>query len=246
MSSVDSCGADPSPTPAAGAPRRASVLIPAFDEASTVAPVVRAALAAELGEVLVVDDGSRDATAQVARAAGARVLSLGENRGKGGALHAGARALGSEVVVLIDADLLGLAPEHLRALAEPVLAGEVDMTRGVFVGGRWRTSAAQHLTPQLNGQRALLREALLAVPGLAESRYGVEVAITEHARRQGWRSRDVPMADVSQVMKEEKLGLWRGSRVRLRMYREILRTLVRNAWRSLRGRDPTGGAGGGA
>jgi len=185
------------------------------------------AQAAGLGPVLVVDDGSSDATVQSARAAGAEVLSLAGNRGKGGAVFAGAAQLGTDVVVLLDADLLGLTPQHLWALAEPVLSGDAEMTRGVFSGGRWRTTAAQRLTPQLNGQRGVVRGRLLEVEGLAGSRYGLEVAITEHARRAGWRVADVPLPGVSQVMKEEKRGFWVGFGVRLKMYAEIFLELFR-------------------
>jgi glycosyltransferase involved in cell wall biosynthesis len=204
-----------------------AVLIPAFDEAANVAPVVTAALAADLGPVLVIDDGSRDATARAARDAGAEVVRLERNRGKGAALLAGAKAVVEEVVVLLDADLVGLTAEHVRALAEPVMAGRVDMTRGAFRGGRWRTTAAQRITPQLNGQRALRRVSLLQVPGLAESRYGVEIAITRHAERRDWRCLDVPLEGVTQVMKEEKRGLLRGLAIRLRMYAEIVAALLR-------------------
>jgi glycosyltransferase involved in cell wall biosynthesis len=203
-------------------PLDAVVVIPAYDEEATVASVVRVALAAAVGPVVVVDDGSRDATAAAARAAGADVLALETNAGKGGALAAAARARDEAVVVLLDADLLGLEPDHVRALAKPVCDGEVDMTRGVFDGGRWMTTAAQHLAPQLNGQRALRRTLLLEVPGLAGSRYGVELAITNHARRQRWRTRDVSLAGVTQVMKEEKRGWWQGQRVRWAMYRDIV------------------------
>ena len=101
------------------------------------------------------------------------------------------------------------------------------MTRGVFDGGRWMTTVAQHVAPLLNGQRALLRELLQEVPGLAESRYGVEVAISDQARRHKWRTRDVSLRGVSQVMKEEKRGWWRGLLVRLTMYREILGQALR-------------------
>ncbi len=207
-------------------PERAAVLVPAFEEADNLGPVVAAALAAGVGPVLVIDDGSSDSTAEAARAAGARVLRLAENLGKGGAVAAGAAAVDAQVVVLLDADLVGLKPEHVRALAAPVLSGTADMTRGTFKDGRWRTTAAQNMLPVLNGQRALLREALLKVPGLAESRYGIEVAISREAKEKGWRSLDVPLPGVSQVMKEEKRGWRRGLRVRLRMYREILGTLV--------------------
>ncbi len=205
---------------------RCAVLIPAYNEAAHVSRVVEAARATE-HTVWVVDDGSSDATARTARAAGAEVLRLSENRGKGGAVFAGAAHLDAEVVVLLDADLLGLTPSHIQNLAAPVLSGYATMTRGMFSGGRWRTTAAQRLMPQLNGQRAILRTNLLEVEGLAESRYGIEIAITEHAKRAGWRVLDVPLLGVSQVMKEEKRGFWVGSRVRLKMYAEIFLELFR-------------------
>ena len=168
------------------------------------------ALESRLGEVFVVDDGSFDGTGEAAQQAGGRVISLTSNRGKGGAVAAAATTIDADVLVLIDADLTGLKATHLEALARPVLSSETDMTRGVFVGGRWQTAAAQRLTPQLNGQRGIWRELLLSVPGLEATRYGLEVAITEHARRSGWTVQDVPLMGVSQVMKEEKRGFWRG------------------------------------
>lgn len=202
-------------------------MIPALDEAGTVGAVVSVARAAGVGPVLVVDDGSTDGTAAAARAAGADVLELGSNRGKGGAVIAGARAVDADVVVLLDADLIGLRPEHVVALADPVRKGAVDMARGFFHGGRWRTTAAQRLAPQLNGQRAVRRDLLLSIPELEHTRYGIEIAITEWARIHGWSHADVALAGVSQVMKEEKRGWLRGVSVRLRMYADIVRTLLR-------------------
>lgn len=203
-----------------------AVVIPAFNEAAQIAEVVRVALAAT-PDVLVVDDGSSDATAAVAQAAGAEVLRLPENQGKGGALFAAAAHLPHEVVVLLDADLTGLEPAHVSALAAPVCAGACVMTRGVFAGGRWRTTLAQRLTPQINGQRGILRAKLLQVENLRASRYGVEIAITKQAARAAWPWQEVPLRGVSQVMKEEKRGYWRGVRQRLRMYQEIGLELLR-------------------
>ncbi|TVR91476.1 MAG: glycosyltransferase [Trueperaceae bacterium] len=202
------------------------VIIPALDEAGTVATVVRCARNAGVGPVLVVDDGSSDATAQVAARAGAEVLRLATNRGKGGAVVAGAASRDEEVVVLLDADLIGLTAKHVRALAAPVVSGEAVMSRGVFTGGRWSTTTAQRIAPQLNGQRAVERVRLLEIPGLATSRYGVEVAITEHAAEAQWPTVDVELPGVSQVTKEEKRGIVRGTLKRLRMYAEILRQVI--------------------
>jgi glycosyltransferase involved in cell wall biosynthesis len=202
-------------------------LIPAFNEEKTVARIVQVALESQLGPVLVVDDGSSDTTATVAERAGATVLKLSKNLGKGGAVFEGSSALQTHIVLLIDADLTGLNTQHLKALAEPVVTKRAEMTRGVFTGGRWATTAAQQLTPVLNGQRAIVREKLLQVPGLRESRYGIEVAITDYAKRQSWRTVDVALPNVSQVMKEEKRGFWQGLKYRLWMYADILRTYIR-------------------
>ncbi|MCS6869808.1 MAG: glycosyltransferase family 2 protein [Thermus sp.] len=204
----------------------ATVLIPAYNEEATLAQVVRVAKEAGL-PVVVADDGSQDRTAQVAEGAGALVVRLPQNQGKGGAIAAGLKRVATPLVLLLDADLLGLQPEHLQALLEPVVRGEAEMTVGVFQGGRLSTDLAMRLTPFLSGQRALRTEALRGVPGLAGARYDLELLLTRHAKRQGWRVRYLPLPGVSQVMKEEKRGLLPGLWHRLRMYREILRYYLR-------------------
>jgi glycosyltransferase involved in cell wall biosynthesis len=207
-----------------------AVVIPAYNEARRIRRVIDAARRAPgVVEIVVVDDGSTDHTALVAQASGARVVKLPENRGKGAALRAGAEDAQAPVLVFLDADLLGLTPAHVLALAEPVAAGRADMTMGVFAAGRARTDLAQKLTPFLSGQRALRRETFLAIPNLAEARYGVEVVLAGHAREAGLRVEKVNLPGVSQVMKEEKHGFWRGFGARLRMYWEI----VRSTWRYL-------------
>ncbi|WP_018112114.1 glycosyltransferase family 2 protein [Thermus igniterrae] len=204
----------------------ATVLIPAYNEEATIAQVVRAAKEAGF-PVVVADDGSQDRTAQEAAAAGAQVVRLRENRGKGGAIAAGLKAVDTPLVLLADADLLGLKPQHLQALLDPVARGEAEMTVGVFQGGRLSTDLAMRLTPFLSGQRALRTEDLQAIPGLEGARYDLELLLTRHAKRLGWRVRYLPLPGVSQVMKEEKRGLLKGFFHRLRMYGEILRYYLR-------------------
>jgi glycosyltransferase involved in cell wall biosynthesis len=200
-----------------------AVLIPAFDEADRVGEVVRVALDADRGPVLVIDDGSADATAARAREAGAEVLRLARNRGKGAAVAAGVAARAEAVLVLLDADLIGLRPEHVRALADPVLRNECDMTRGVFAAGRATTTLAQTVAPALGGQRGVRRDLIASVAGLDEARFGVEILLERAARSGGWRREDVRLVGVAQVMKEEKRGWWPGVRARLAMYRDVLR-----------------------
>lgn len=101
---------------------RACLIVPAFDAEKTLARVIddlRSALPALANEILVIDDGSRDATARVAAEAGCQVVSHGRNRGKGAALRTGlatAHARGRLVAVTVDADGQHPAEEARRVL----------------------------------------------------------------------------------------------------------------------------------
>ena len=201
----------------------ATVLIPAFNEEATVGRVVRVAREAGF-PVVVADDGSKDETARRALEAGAEVVRLKENRGKGGAIAEGLKAVRTPFVLLLDADLLGLRPEHLFALLKPLKEGEARKTPTAI---RASTDLAMRLTPFLSGQRALRLEDLRSVPGLERARYDLELLLTRHAKRAGWPVVYVPMEGVSQVMKEEKRGVLAGLGHRLRMYWEILRYRLR-------------------
>jgi glycosyltransferase involved in cell wall biosynthesis len=201
------------------------VVIPAYNEAATVASVVSAALTVT-AQVVVASDGSIDDTAAQARAAGAEVVELLENVGKGPALYAGLRRArdtypAAEYVVMLDADLLGLTRAHLQLMLAPVLAGELDMAIGIFKGGGTRTDLGNKLTPNLSGQRACRLDWLLGVPRLGEERWP-EPAIT-HALKSAlmrWDYVELPM--LAQVMKETKRGFWKGVGYRSKMYVDLL------------------------
>ncbi len=129
---------------------RVSAVIPAHNEEQTVGNVVDAARAADLvDEVIVVDNATRDRTAEVARAHGARVIR--EDRpGKGQAMSAGVRATSAGVIVFLDADLLRLKPSHIDSLVRPVLEGDVAMSCGLFDRGRVLNPIFLHSLPIIN------------------------------------------------------------------------------------------------
>ncbi|MFP5310124.1 MAG: lysylphosphatidylglycerol synthase domain-containing protein [Actinomycetes bacterium] len=132
------------------------LFLPAHDEEDAVGDVVRRAPAEVHGHpvhVLVVDDGSSDATARVAAGAGAEVLSLPENRGLGAAVRAGLAAAverGAVAVAFCDADG-EYAPEELAVLVGPILAGEADYV----LGSRFRGDIARMLPHRRAGNLVL-------------------------------------------------------------------------------------------
>lgn len=206
--------------PPASGTARVAVVIPAFNEEETVAGVVLAGLRLT-PEVVVASDGSSDGTARAAAQAGARVVELAQNTGKGAALYTGLLATSAELVVMLDADLTGLTLAHLEQLIRPIERGELDMSIGVFEGGGFVTDWGNKLTPHLSGQRACRREWLLGVPHLGAERWP-EMAITAHLKATGARWDYVVLEQVAQVVKEKKRGFWKGAQARTRMYADLL------------------------
>jgi hypothetical protein len=176
-------------------------LVAAFDSARTVGQTVAALRALPaIDDVVVIDDGSRDATSEEARTEGARVLRLPENVGKGVAVRAGVEATpDAGIYLLVDADV-GPTAGLVERLLSPVQEGAADMTvavlpaagragglglvrdlaaAGIRRGSGFRPRAA------LSGQRAVLADLLRSLP-LAD-RFGLETAMTLDAVRAGAR-----------------------------------------------------------
>lgn len=206
-----------------------AVIIPAFDEQETVGSVVSVCRQVrEINEVIVVSDGSTDRTAEVARRSGAsRVVELRQNHGKGAAMKIGVDHTPADIIMFIDADLVGLTTGHLRQLLMPVLHHEADMTLGVMEGGRFTSDFGQAVAPFLSGQRALRRSLLDHVDNMEDSGYGVEILLTQATRRLGASVLEVTLEQLGQRHKEEKVGLVRGFSQRMKMYWEIARSAAK-------------------
>jgi glycosyltransferase involved in cell wall biosynthesis len=196
-------------------PGDVAVIIAARNEADRIAATVAAAAGlAGVGLVVVVDDGSRDATAVTAQGAGAAVMRHPRNRGKGAAMETGAEAVRlvdqrehrdhPRHLLFLDADLSQTAGQA-GPLMDPVTAGTADMTIAVFAatvklgghglvvglsGAGIRRATGWQPRQPLNGQRCLTRAAFEAARPLAHG-WGVETALTIDLLRQGLRITEV-------------------------------------------------------
>jgi glycosyltransferase involved in cell wall biosynthesis len=229
---------------------KCAAIIPAYNEAGRITNVLKAISAARLvDELIVVTDGCEDSTADEAHGFAAwfvqqqlengrairpvvRVIELEQNIGKGGAMTHGALRTEAEIILFLDADLIGLQTEQVDAMLEPMLhadpAQRADMALGLFGAARggiagWWLSLCHRKAPAITGQRAIRRDVYLAVPDLTRSRFGVETAITRYVKH-AWKLRvaEVPLHGVTHPIKEEKIGIFRGMRYRMSMYSEII------------------------
>jgi glycosyltransferase involved in cell wall biosynthesis len=218
-----------------------SAIIPAFNEEKTIAGTVRALLSiGDIDEIIVVDDGSSDETAKVARQAGAVTLQLAENCGKGQALEVGSAISRGEILLLIDADL-GDTAREASLLLEPVVTGNADMAVAIFSftegrGGfglveglsRWaigRSGGPRPIQP-LSGQRALRRQVWQEL-GFGTG-FGVETALSMGVHRCGYRMVEIPTT----MNHRRTTRNWRGIVHRGRQFAHVLLAVMRR-WRWL-------------
>ena len=118
-----------------------SVIIPALNEAATIASVVSFARRSPgVSEVIVIDDGSIDGTPEFAHAAGARVLTS-TLLGKGTSMEDGLWAAREEILVYLDGDLHGLCDNLIERMTTPLFAGRADFVKARFSRGGGRVTA---------------------------------------------------------------------------------------------------------
>jgi len=182
-------------------------VIPAWNEASTVGAVVYAALDARLvADVVVVDNASSDSTATVAAAHGASVV-YEPVPGKGEAMRTGvAAAGGADVIVFLDADLVGLRPQHVDKLVAAVARGRADMACGLFDRGPLANPIFLRRLPVLTGQRAVRRDLFEQLDDTALRGYRVEAALNTLVAQRGLVRRDRVLPGLWHRTKQEKLG----------------------------------------
>jgi glycosyltransferase involved in cell wall biosynthesis len=220
-------------------PARTLVLIPAYNEAARITPVITAARA--FLPTLVVDDGSRDDTAAVAEAAGAMVLRQVPNQGKGAALRAGlgwALDQGYQAVATLDADGQH-DPAELPALLAAFQAGQADLligsrdfgqmplTRRVAnTLGRWSFSWAlgQPVQDNQSGYRVLSRRMAEAVLDSQEQGFEFEVEMIVTCVQLGYSLAWAPIRTIYGDQGSH-INPWTHARNWLRMVRQTRRTV---------------------
>ena len=216
-------------------------IVPAHNEAPTVGGVVRVLLEADVfDDVIVVDDGSSDDTAQIAETAGATVIRTPTNLGKGGAMRLGydtvlARgATDPNRIAFFDSDLLTLTPEHVRALAELSERGydmvSLTQDRKTLFG-----YLQNRISPLISGQRIVRRWVLDALPSDCWCGYCIELAMNDVVARHSGKSARLVMAGVKQRFKLDKVGVLESVKQQWKMAKQIAstrRALARSKGRS--------------
>jgi glycosyltransferase involved in cell wall biosynthesis len=237
------------------APRRfaghiVAAVIPCLEEEATIGPVVSAVLSQGVAEVVVVDGGSRDRTAEAAAAAGARVV-VEPRRGYGRAIQSGIRAIrpDADIVLFLDGDGCD-PPERIPDVVGPVAAGRADFVLGSRLHGERERGAlspqqvaAGHLAGTLlrvvygarftdmSPFRAVRRDALERL-GMRDETYGWNLEMLMRVAAAGLRAEELPVGQrrraggaskVSGNLRASLVASWRIAATFLRLAVELRR-----------------------
>ena len=196
---------------------RISIVVPAFNESATIQTLIdrlRAALSALSYEIIIVDDGSTDGTAELIRRLSSeqvRVYRHPSNRGKGAALRTALEHVAGEIIVIQDADL-EYDPKDIPQLIQPILEGHADVVFGSRFHGRvqrvhmfWHRVANGWLTWLSNllnnlnlsdmetGYKAF-RKCILDKIQVRETGFGIEPELTAKIAKLKCRIYEVPVS----------------------------------------------------
>ena len=186
-------------------------ILPAYNESENVKAVIDVVKNVRcVDEVIVVDDGSSDDTAEIARKAGATVISHDVNKGKGEAIKTGYKYTDADIIAFIDADISNLTTSKVEAIIKPILEGKSEITKTKFAraSGRVTELTAKPLLnfffPEisfeqpLSGQFAAKKSALKKIK--FESDYGVDVGIVLDADVYGISITEVDIGEIEHDM----------------------------------------------
>ncbi len=203
-------------------------IVPAFNEEHTIASVLQLLCTfPRFKEVIVVDDGSTDATADIAARFPVRLIRNSVNRGKGAALQRGVDACTAPILYFCDADMRGFTHDTISEVLKPVLSGELEMVIATRDWRPYHLGFIFSLFPGLGGQRALTRRLWDNVAPYYKEGYRIESALNFYARYHGRNYRQIIIPALSHMIKEQKLGFLRGLRARIQMSYEVVMVQTR-------------------
>lgn len=205
-----------------------SAIIPAFNEEKTIRSVLRALKKSPLvDDIIVVDDGSHDHTAEYAKEMGVRVICLPENRGKAFAMEEGVLRARRAVIFFVDADMTGITKEGIEKVIQPVASGNYEMYVALNDRRIFFINKLLRFFPILGGVRALTKELWQSVPRQYKKRFRIETALNYYAKKTKKSMGFELVPNLHNTIKEKKYGILIGLGRRITMTADVVYISIR-------------------
>lgn len=220
-----------------------SVLIPAYNEEDRISDTIRGLTdIEEIDEIIVINDGSTDNTVERAKKAGAKIVNIKNNSGKGTALKEGLKFVKNDIVVFLDADV-GLSSKEVKKLITPIINDEADVTIAKFPkvniksgfglvkalsrkGIKYFTGC--DIESSLSGQRAFKKKVLDDINTFYKG-YGIEVGMTIDILNKGYKIKEVDVNMTHSVTKRDISGFIHRGKQFFDILKVLLYKLIKNS-----------------
>ncbi len=191
--------------------KRVTAIVSVYNEENTVKNVVTSILkCGAVDELIVVDDGSIDNTKEIlkglSKSKKLHYIRFDKNRGKSYAMVAGVENANGDIVVFVDADLVGLRCEHIEKLVSPLLLNKADMVIGRrSYEAALKIDITKPIDVWLGGERACYRKDILPIlDAVRESKFGIETLLNLYFKSKNKTIEIVDLDGLIHLKKYEK------------------------------------------
>jgi hypothetical protein len=204
--------------------KKVAAIVPALNEEKNVEGVLKVLLEFSIiNEVILVDDGSLDKTAEIGERLGVKVVKIPETNGKGNAMLQGSKATTAEILIFFDADLNGLTEKHIFSLLDPMLKENIAMCVGVRERMFNLPSLIIKIDPLLaiGGERAIKRSLIENLSEKLIKGFSIEVSLNHYCIVNKLLVKHVTLKNLNHITKEKKWGVMTGFTQRIKMVIQI-------------------------
>ncbi|MBI2650337.1 glycosyltransferase family 2 protein [Candidatus Woesearchaeota archaeon] len=192
---------------------KVTAVVPVYNEEKTIGNVLKVLTSSnQIGNILVVDDGSIDNTPKVLKKIKSKklkIIKLKKNSGKGSAVRVATKKLKSDIILFIDSDLIGLKEEHIKKLLDPVINKNAAMVIGLRDKGNAFANMLMPYFPLTGGERAILAKVFMAIrkSPLIEG-WGLESVMNDYCKKKKLNIAKVKLDGMDHIgLQTKKYGL---------------------------------------
>lgn len=190
---------------------RIIALVPVYNEGKTIGDILKILTTHKrIDKVIVINDGSTDDILRVLKRFDINVINLKKNHGKGGAIRIAAKNLKADIILMFDADLIGLNYNHIDVLLDTLIKRKAAMVIGLRDKGNFLADAIMPYFPLTGGERAILAPVFMnMIKNPLIEGWGMEYVMNDYCKKKRLKMETIKLDGLNHIGGQAKKYGWR-------------------------------------